>query len=176
MSAPPAPLPTTVLKLGTAVTDLATKTKGMLLHMQVEWGGSIFYNFQPRSLRKDDGMPVECHWIVNARISDGVHVPTPDIPVAVLGTEVVDIATGFKGIAIAFTLHLNGCLHVSVQPQRKGENGERVKSADFDLRRMTGKYLPKMTEAEIEQADKRKPGPAPYARFSPTKPTTVTRH
>lgn len=48
-----------------------------------------------------------------------------------LGDMVVDTITGFKGIAVAKHLYLNGCARISVSP-KVGEDGKLAENQAFD--------------------------------------------
>lgn len=48
-----------------------------------------------------------------------------------LGDEVKDRVTGFRGIAIGITEWLNGCIRITIQPQ-KLDKGKPVETQCFD--------------------------------------------
>jgi hypothetical protein len=149
-----------MLKLGTPVKDTATGLKGMLVNMQIQLGGNRFYNFQPHGLNPTDGQPIKRIWVTEARVVGGVLIPETDLPVNVLGTHVEDEASGFNGTAVAMTLHISGCVHISVQPNgTQQENGSPIEDTDFDIRRLKGKAVPKFTEQEREADQRRRPSP-----------------
>ncbi len=49
-----------------------------------------------------------------------------------LGSEVKDIITDFKGIAVTYTVHKNGCVRVCVQP-KVDKNGDMVSDRWVDV-------------------------------------------
>ncbi len=49
-----------------------------------------------------------------------------------LGSEVEDVITGFKGIAVTYTVHKNGCVRVCVQP-KVDKNGDMVSDRWVDV-------------------------------------------
>lgn len=149
-----------MIKLNTDVKDTATGLKGRLTHMLIEHGGTTYYLFQPRGLTTKTREPLDGFWITPQRVKGGVEIPTPELPTEVLGTEVTDDASGFKGIAIGLKLHVNGCVHLDVQAPGLTAEGERIKAQDFDIRRLSGKAIKKMTEQEQAESERKHPSPA----------------
>jgi|ERR1051326_3316036 hypothetical protein len=149
------------------VKDRVTGLKGMLTHAQYE-GGNYMYAFQPHGLNPKNQEPVDGLWIAPDRISDGVEVPIPqqfNDAIGVLGSEVEDQGSGFKGIAVAAILHISGCVHIDIQPSGVvKETGEPIKRHNFDIRRLHGKAIKQMSEAERDQDQERRPSPAPLPR------------
>jgi hypothetical protein len=89
---------------------------------------------------------------------------------------VTDRASGFKGKAVHLTLHINGCIHALVQP--KGpipKTGDMIEAADFDIRRLSGKNVPKLTEPEMKKSVKKHPSPAGMTPFIPKMSDTPRR-
>ena len=141
----------------------------MVTLMQVDMGGQHYYSFQPRQLNPETGDPVDSFWVVSDRLSGGDQIAVVDMPTEVLGTEVEDTATGFKGTATAVTLHISGCVHVEIQPKGvQKKNGERIKSQGFDIRRCKGKAVKPLTEQELEQSQRAKPSPGPMRHYDPS--------
>lgn len=157
-----------MFKLGTIVTDSVTGLEGMLTHLHVEGEASV-YLFQPRGLNPKTQEPVDELWIAPDRICDGVEVPmNPQLTEALkaLNTEVEDQASGFKGIAVAAILHINGCVHLDVQPSGTvAETGRVIKRHNFDTRRLTGQAITTMSEAERTRDEAARPSPAPFPRL-----------
>ena len=154
-----------MFKLGTIVSDSVTGLTGMLTHLGVE-GESRIYLFQPRGLNPKTQEPVSELWIAPDRVVDGIEVPvTPQLAEAlqVLGTEVEDHASGFKGIAVAAVLHISGCVHLAVQPPGVlPETGTAIRRQDFDIRRLKGEAIKVMSEAERERDQVERPSPKPF--------------
>jgi hypothetical protein len=160
-----------MFKLGGMVNDTATGLLGMLTHYQIEMSHARWYRFQPRGLNPEDGSPVKGIWIASERIDGGEVVPEPDMPLQALRTQVEDIATGFKGTAVAMILHMSGCVHVSIQPKGALKNtGGPVEPHDFDIRRVKGPALKPMSDEEVEKEQARKPSPIETARYQPGSP------
>src|ERR1019366_7592889 len=141
----------------------------MATHMQLDTAQQVFYHFQPKGLNPKTGEPVDSYLVDPARLIDGEYVEDfIDLPISVLGTEVEDKASGFKGTAIALIYHINGCVHFDVQP--KGtlkETGSSIRQVNFDIRRLTGKAIKKLSEPELEKSKKEKPSPAPTSSYRP---------
>lgn len=156
-----------IIKLGTITTDTATGREGMVTHLQMETGNVIFYIFQPRGLNPENGQPVKSTFVVPDRLVKVNEIPLPaNFPVDVLGTEVEDIATGFKGNAVGITLHQSGCVHVVVQPPGMIEKtGASFESTDFDIRRLKGKKIPVLTEKQKEADQTKRPSPSATPTF-----------
>lgn len=140
----------------------------MVTHLQIEMNGQRYLNFQPRGLNPETGLPMKRMWVVETRISGGEIVDEPNLPINVLGTEVEDEASGFKGTATAIQLHISGCVHVSVQPSGKlPKTGETIDACDFDIRRLKGDAIPKMSEPQRDKDQAEKPSPANSERYQP---------
>jgi len=149
-----------MFKLNTSVTDKATGIKGRLTHKHVSLSGNESYIFQPKGLNPETLQPLKPEYIAASRI-DGGTLEEDLMPRQILGTEVEDEASGFKGMAIGLTEHTNGCVHVLVQP--KGtipKTGEMIDPADFDIRRLKGKAIPKMTQKAKDESRRTTPSPA----------------
>lgn len=155
-------------KLGTIVTDKASGLKGSLMLMQITGEGNRWYSFQPSGLHKEKQTPMDRLWITEDRVV-GEKIEDPNLPTDILGSEAEDIVTGFKGTVTGLIYHLNGCIHLQIQP--KGSNsktGELIPEQDFDIRMLKGKKIPKMTEEEKVKSEKKNPSPLSSAsRISP---------
>lgn len=70
----------------------------------------------------------------------------------ILGAEVQDMVSGFKGIAIAATHWLNGCVRITIQPPTD-KDGKMLEAQTFDEPQVkllkAGKVLPYPTVTEI---------------------------
>lgn len=157
-----------MFKLGTIVTDTATGLQGMLTHLLIEQGGSNHYSFQPRGLNPETGAPVKKIWLSPERIEKGVPVEVPiTIPMAALGTEAEDTASGFKGTVVGICLHLTGCFHVTLQPKGKlDKTGNPIEPMDFDIRRIKGPFIPVFSEEQVAVDQQRKPSPGGFEPYS----------
>lgn len=153
-----------MIKLGTKVVDKATGLEGHLSHYQVE-GGYGMYNFQPAGLDPEKGAPINSYWVSPDRIEGGVTVPDSYLGLEVLGTIVKDTKTGFEGTAVASILHLNGCLHIDVQPKGKGKDGGKLGRHNFDIRELSGEAFEKKDSAAAAAQTSRVPSPAAHPRL-----------
>lgn len=150
-----------VLKLGTTVHDKATRLPGMLTHWLMNMSGTVEYLFQPHGL-DEEGQPLKRLYLCLARLevkeSDFEEV---EVPFEILGTEVASSASGFKGMAIVFIRHLNGCFHIEIQPSgRSAKTGAPIGACEFDMRECIGEMIPKMDEQERKKSIKEKPSPS----------------
>lgn len=149
-----------MLKLGTTVVDKTTKQFGMLTHMQIEENGNIYYNFQPRGLHPKTGEPLECRWLVDTHVLEGIEITPPSIPTDIIGSIATDLASGYTGTAVSLRLHLNGCVHISLQSDIiLEETGNVPISIDFDIRRLVGDKIPVLTDIEYDNSIVNKPSP-----------------
>lgn len=150
------------IKLGTKCSDKATGQFGSLTHMLFNLDHHVAYVFQPHGLNPENGQPIKRFRIEEARLANVIKSDYTelDVPVEILGTEVEDSASGFKGTAIAFVQHPSGCFHVEIQPRGvvKSTNTQ-IASAEFDLRRCIGKKIPKLDPVELEKSVANKPSP-----------------
>lgn len=149
-----------MLKLNKIVKDKASGIKGMLTHYVTDEAGNEQYIFQPSGLNPETGGPVQAIFINEARVEGG-EVSNVALPKNILGTIVEDEATGFKGTAIELTYHINGCIHFNVKP--KGiidKTGASIEAHDFDIRRLKGTAIPKITEEQKEKSQIKYPSPA----------------
>lgn len=156
-----------ILKLGTMVTDVAADIKGMLTGLQINMSGHQHYSFQPAGLNPETKEPIDSYWLDRDRVK-GAQMIEKDLPLEVLGTQVEDKASAFKGMAISLNHHLNGCNHFVVKPAGKIEKtGEAIKANDFDIRRLKGEAIKEMTEEEQEKSEQDTPSPVSHSNFNP---------
>lgn len=149
------------IKLGTLCVDRATQCEGMITHWQINTDQAIDYIFQPHGLNPEDGQPIKKVIVDRERLtvseSDFEYV---DIPFDILGSRVTDKASGFTGMAVGFTRHINGCFHVIIQPSgRVAKTNAVVQRADFDLRICEGEKIPKLTPEEKRESERKSPSP-----------------
>ena len=156
-----------MLKLGTEVTDITAGQVGMLTHMQVEMNLNEYYNFQPRGLNPKTGEPVDVRWLVDSSIEGGVEVIPPYLPLELLGSQVTDNASGFAGTVVSLRLHINGCVHASVQSSQILETGTVPLSVDFDIRRLSGEKIPVLTDEALETSQSINPSPMKTSTYRP---------
>jgi hypothetical protein len=160
-----------MLKFGVPVVDKFTGLKGMITHLQVNSNRSEWYIFQPRGINPQNGKPVDNIWLSGDRLVGADDIPyPPDLPWDILGTEVEDVASGFKGIVTSITLHISGCVHANVQP--KGihkKTGQVVEGCDFDVRRLKGKSVKPMSEKKREKDQRIRPSPIHVTSYKPPK-------
>lgn len=157
-----------MLKLGTIVKDTTTGQSGMLTLMQLEQNGNVYYAFQPTGLNPKTGEPVFTRWIVDSVIENGVEIIPPYLPEKILGTDATDMASGYSGKVVSLRLHINGCVHVSLQSSTiLSETGDVPLSVDFDIRRLVGDAIPKLTEDEKEISQLNTPSPVAVKPYSP---------
>lgn len=153
-------------KLGVPMADGATGLDGMLTHLLIEGGGIMMYSFQPRGLNPETGEPVDSFWIDPTRVVRGTEIPELYLGRDLLGTEVEDTASGFKGVVVSTVLHINGCLHVDVQPQGVlAKTNTRVKPHNFDIRRLKGARVPQLTEDQLAKSHAATPSPEAVSRW-----------
>jgi hypothetical protein len=157
-----------VYKLGSIVKDIATKQSGMLTQMHVQSDHSLLYAFQPNAINPKDGLPVSSYWIAPNRVKSNLPQIDIDLPLEVLGTEVIDKATGFKGMAVILQVHTSGCVHVDIQPSGYlKDTKEKIATYNLDIRRLKGKAIKELTEEQLEISHKTNPSPCYTKPFNP---------
>lgn len=152
-----------VLKLGQVFTDTATGLEGTLTNWYLDMEGRIDYYFQPRGINPETGQPVGRQVLEGHRLTPIADVNYEEIEIKfdILGSQVTDKASGFTGTAVALIRHINGCLHVVVQP--KGvlpKTGEAIKRSDFDTRELEGEKIPKLGESALAHSKQTTPSPS----------------
>lgn len=150
-----------VLKLGTVCVDKATELKGTLTHWVLDMGYKVSYIFQPKGL-DENGQPVPKLFLETPRLKVAEEdFEMIDVPFEVLGTIVTDRASGFKGMAVEFVRHVNGCFHVVIQPRGFSEKTRTaIQKCEFDLRQCTGPKIIELSQKELEDSKKACPSPA----------------
>ena len=54
-----------------------------------------------------------------------------------LGSKVKDFITGFKGMAIARCVYLNGCIRIEIQPEELDKDGKIIEAVWIDESQLT---------------------------------------
>ena len=148
-----------LIELGTKVEDKASGIEGMLTHVQL-CDQTVHYLFQPKGISPETGQPVKPDWITEDRVKGGKKIDM-DIPMEILSTIVTDKASGYKGYVIALTRHINGCVHALVQAKGTVKaTGNLIEPTDFDIRRLSGRKIPKLTQTQKKKSEKKHPSPA----------------
>jgi hypothetical protein len=150
-----------VLKLGEVCTDKATGLTGTLTHWLFDMGQRIDYIFQPQGLNPDNGQPVNKIFIELERLETTENqFEEVEVPFEILGTIVTNMASGFKGMAVNFVRHVNGCFHVAIQPAgRLSKTNSPIQKAEFDLRECSGKMIQKLTDEQLKKSKEKRPSP-----------------
>ena len=150
-----------IIKPGSKAKDEPSGLSGIITHAHIEQDGRVQYLLQPHGINPKDGQPVKRIWTLEQRLRGVASNHLVKLPMEVLGTKVKDTASGFTGIATAFQIHISGCFHVYVQPKgRIKETGDPIASCDFDIRRLEGPAIKKMSEAERDKDQSKRPSPA----------------
>ncbi len=126
------------------VTDKATCLSGRLQTIQIETNGCIYYSFVPVRLNPDTQLPNRAYWITAERIQKG-KTHEVELPLEIIGRDCKDVVSGVQGMAITMSLHINGCVHVDLQPSgatKTGEPIERWNCSIRDLDPATQKLIP----------------------------------
>lgn len=169
-------IPKHIIKLGSNCHDPVTGLDGAVTHLQIEMNHHIWYCFQPRGLDRETLQPIKRMWVADGRLTGGKLIDTPDLPVEALNTVAEDTASGFSGTAVAMTMHIDGCVHLQLQPPGVIEKtGAPIDPADFNILRLTGPGIPVLTEAEKDESRASKPSPGPDERHAPSMSTSNFR-
>ncbi len=149
------------VRLNTVCTDIATGIEGTITHWLYNMSGEITYVLQPKGINSKSGLPVSRLNLELARLK----VPAKgfeevDIPNEILGTEVEDVATGFRGMAVAFIRYINGCFHIVIQPAGLlAENNSPFPKAEFAIQGCKGPKIPELTPEAKKVVDAERPSP-----------------
>jgi len=157
-----------IFKLGTMVKDIASGAVGMLTHCLINLDKQCTYIFQPKGLNPTNMKPVNVIVIEATRIT-GAITEDINIPLEILGKQGEDLASGFKGMIIGLTIHLNGCVHAEIKPKGTLKNtGETIEPVEFDIRRLKIPGVKILTDKELKQSTKKTPSPIlkPLNRYS----------
>lgn len=152
-------------KLLQPVKDKISGEDGMLTCIEIEMGTGpddlrFFYSFQLSGMDKETGLPFQPSPIPPWRVEGGVEEEDPVFPIAILGTRVREINSGFEGFVEGIRMHSTGCMHAIVTPTgRNPETGGMKRSIEVDLRRLEGEAIPKLTDAEFKESTQKKPSP-----------------
>lgn len=153
-----------ILTLGEMVVDVVTNLSGMLTIANLDGDKNEFYFFQPALISPDTEEPVDGFWVAKSRIANS-DKEVVELPVEVLTTKVKDKATGFEGTAINLYYYMNGCVHLEVKPQGLvAKTGQPIKARDFDIRRLSGKFLIEKSKEELKKDRVENPGPEALVR------------
>jgi hypothetical protein len=162
----------TTIKLGTECKDKATELVGTVTHWLLDMGLRVDYVFQPLGLNPENGQPVDKLVIEKERLiypADGME--EVDVPFEILGTVVTNKSSGFHGMAVGFVCHLNGCLHIVIQPPGTlPKTNSPIRKAEFDIRECRGEKIPEPTPSERKKSTKENPSPT-GDRFEEYMPT-----
>lgn len=152
-----------MIKLNSIVTDKATGMKGIVDMLHIEMDRSITYRFQPSAISPKTKVPIDSIWATQERFTGGVHIDMPNLPLAILGTEVEDIGTGFSGMAIRMQLHSTGCVHFNVQAKGVNDEGNAIKTENFSILRLKWTAIKKLSEDEAANERREKPSPGQFS-------------
>jgi hypothetical protein len=85
-----------------------------------------------------------------------------------LGDEVKDMISGYRGIAVAVTTWLNGCVRVTIQPEGVTKEGATRAAESFDEEQLqlvkAGKVQPVSNAPPAEVPRAKAGGPKPEPR------------
>ncbi|MDP1814450.1 MAG: hypothetical protein Q8K92_08375 [Leadbetterella sp.] len=148
-----------ILELGEMVVDSVTQLSGMLTLANIDADRNEFYFFQPALISSETLHPVDGFWLEKSRIEGGKQVDV-ELPLHVLGTVVVDKATGFSGTAIQVYYYQNGCVHLEVKPAGiVPKTGQPIPGKEFDIRRLKGEALVELTKKQLKASKEDAPSP-----------------
>ncbi len=149
-----------LLTLGKVYADRATAIKGTLTHWFVDMDHHVTYLLQPNALNSE-GQPAKKILLGAKRLAHSdVDFEEIDVPTNILGTEVKHKLTAFTGMAIELAQHINGCLHICIQPKGLvASSGQPHKTSDFDIRECVGEQIPVLSQEEVKASHATTPSP-----------------
>jgi hypothetical protein len=123
------------MMLGHYATDKITKAKGVITARAEFLHSASRYELTP--IKSEGNAEPVWYWLNRLTISgkQAVLASSPTLTI-LLGHEARDTVTGFKGIATARFIFLNGCVRVEVTPTEL-KDGAPVKPYVFDEQRLT---------------------------------------
>lgn len=133
------------IKLGMKVREPSCGLIGITTMRTEMLSGCVQYAIQPEGDGKSSPDAVFYDDLILEYVDAGVSARIkPADPKATLrvGEEARDTVTGFKGILIERTTHLNGCVTYTVQPQQRKASffvkllGEPARATHFDYKRL----------------------------------------
>lgn len=139
------------------VVDTATGQKGTIVGANIYPKELVLYSFQPPGLN-EDGLPRVASWIDEGRFIDPP-LESLDLPLEVLLTEVEDVPTGYKGMAVSLVVHISGCIHIEIQPKGLTKSGDTIRPRNFDYRRCRGEKVKVLTPVERKESQAVRPSP-----------------
>jgi hypothetical protein len=151
-----------VIRPGAVCTDIASGLEVTVTHWFIDMNHTFTYLTQPKGVNPEDGQPLDKVYLCGARLQhkpkDMVEV---DIPVEILGSQVEDKATGFKGMGIELIQHINGCFHVVIQPKGVVKKTKQpIRRNEFDIRGCKGPKIPNLTKKQKKKSEEDKPSPS----------------
>ncbi|MBU3668895.1 MAG: hypothetical protein FGM57_02925 [Candidatus Taylorbacteria bacterium] len=125
-----------LIKLGTMCTESASKLSGAPTHFNINGSGHMNYLFQPKRLNPETHLPVNRIRLDESRLQ-GItkeNYVEMELPTEMIGKEVEDRISGYKGTVVSLTVHLNGCVHYVVQSAGTTKDGSPIDSIEIDPR------------------------------------------
>lgn len=145
-------------RLGQKAIDRASGIEGLLNHAYVNPEFGVTYSLIPRGENPETGGPLPLMWVHSSRVeangTDETEIPN------VMLEKVKDMGSGIEGVVVGITIHPDGCLHVDIQPPGKLKSGKACDTFDVCIRRIEGKNLKKLTEAERKEEQAKRPSPS----------------
>lgn len=127
-------------KLGNVVRDVVTNIQGIATQYVEMYNGTLQLCVQPK-LKGDDPIVGAIPDAVNIDIQqlefveDGIvnKVVAAQETDIILGNEVEDISTGFRGYAMVKHTFINGCIYFHVRPKQSKEqkNSNKIPESEF---------------------------------------------
>lgn len=149
------------VRLGYRVKDVVTGLVGIVNMRSINLNGNVQFAIQPPSedtIKVADGQFVDEHIldILDYGVADRVPGYNPKGDSIILGAEYEDIVSLSRGIAIEKMDHLNGCVYVSLQPQKTDKKKTAEKRPDtlyldFNRLKQVGKGVSKSDVAKVGQ-------------------------
>lgn len=163
-----------LFELNQECKDKDTGNKITLTHAIIGEQGVVYYRAQPKGEDPKAKGPVDSYILFPDRIKDAKSKDHINLPVEILHTEVQDVASGVKGMATQFVLHMGNCLHVVMIPKGKTDTGATPTGFEVDIRRVKSPLLKPMTREEVRSSQAKTPSPAGAATMAGTvKPDCV---
>ena len=149
------------ISIGCTVRDITSGIEGIAVTRTTFLTGNVQYSVQVKS-KKDgayiDPMSFDIHQLdyVDAGVSARAIACPADTGI-VLGSEVEDLVTAFKGFATRKAEFMNGCIYYLVQAKKDKDNTSKEDFVEFKRLKVVGKGVASEIEKRVAKANKVSP-------------------
>ena len=170
-----------IVELGDHVKDMVTGFEGIVVVRTILGGSEDRFEVKPPAkdgeMKDGKGFDRSQLEVIEKQKIKFDETKIKDFGVKI-GDEVEDTPSGFKGIAVAQHIFLNGCMHISIQPPFKKKEQELPDNHSFESYRIKilkeGKVKFPINK-EVEEPKEEPKTPGGPETYTPSKRITHTR-